>query len=283
MAWRRLDDVPGDALPWLYGVARRVLANQRRSADRGAALERRLASAAAPVGAPDPGDAEGDKELMRLALGRLSEPSREALMLVAWHGLTGARAARAAGCSRAAFAVRLCRATESRGAERGRRAAGAPACHARQAQDTAGRRAAPGARGRRCSELGGGAFAAFNLLESDAPAPGVVEKAVAAVTRGDVVYHVLERSHVRAAGIPEAPRTLLRSSPATERTSSAAELSCWPACVERWSTCSCTRPLALLHSEIDGSLGVSGVLVREQAMSKWIVSWPQGVGRGGIP
>jgi DNA-directed RNA polymerase specialized sigma24 family protein len=36
-AWRRLDDVPDDALPWLYGVARRVPANQRRSADRGSA------------------------------------------------------------------------------------------------------------------------------------------------------------------------------------------------------------------------------------------------------
>ena len=34
VAWRRLDDVPADALPWLYGVARRVLANQRRSIDR---------------------------------------------------------------------------------------------------------------------------------------------------------------------------------------------------------------------------------------------------------
>jgi RNA polymerase sigma-70 factor (ECF subfamily) len=90
VAWRRLDDVPADALPWLYGVARRVLANQRRSADRGVALERRLAM---PRGAPDPGDALGDNELMRLALGRLPEDSREALMLVAWHGLTGARAA----------------------------------------------------------------------------------------------------------------------------------------------------------------------------------------------
>jgi DNA-directed RNA polymerase specialized sigma24 family protein len=36
VAWRRLDDVPDDALPWLYGVARRVLANQRRSATSGA-------------------------------------------------------------------------------------------------------------------------------------------------------------------------------------------------------------------------------------------------------
>lgn len=31
IAWRRLDQLPADnALPWLYGVARRVLANQRR-------------------------------------------------------------------------------------------------------------------------------------------------------------------------------------------------------------------------------------------------------------
>ena len=43
VAWRRLDELPVDALPWLYGVARRVLANQRRSADRGAALEQRVA------------------------------------------------------------------------------------------------------------------------------------------------------------------------------------------------------------------------------------------------
>ena len=44
VAWRRLDDVPPDALPWLFGVARRVLANQRRSAARSEALEERLGS-----------------------------------------------------------------------------------------------------------------------------------------------------------------------------------------------------------------------------------------------
>ncbi len=47
VAWRRLDDVPADALPWLYGVARRVLANERRSAGRRAALEQRVATTAA--------------------------------------------------------------------------------------------------------------------------------------------------------------------------------------------------------------------------------------------
>ena len=31
VAWRRLADVPPDPLPWLLGVARRVLANERRA------------------------------------------------------------------------------------------------------------------------------------------------------------------------------------------------------------------------------------------------------------
>jgi RNA polymerase sigma factor (sigma-70 family) len=117
VAWRRLDDVPGDALPWLYGVARRVLANERRSAGRRAALEERLATEP-PAAAP--GDAlerVGDAELVRAALARLSERHREALMLVAWHGLSGARAARAAGCSQATFAVRLHRARARLAAE----------------------------------------------------------------------------------------------------------------------------------------------------------------------
>jgi RNA polymerase sigma-70 factor (ECF subfamily) len=110
VAWRRLDDIPADPLPWLYGVARRVLANARRSADRGLALERRLAAAAVPAGLADPGERVGEAELVRAALARLSERDRETLMLVAWEELSPARAARAAGCTRAAFAVRLHRA-----------------------------------------------------------------------------------------------------------------------------------------------------------------------------
>jgi RNA polymerase sigma-70 factor, ECF subfamily len=117
VAWRRLDDVPGDALPWLYGVARRVLANQRRSAERGAALERRIGGSRPTSRSGDPGETAGEAEAVRSALGRLSERDREALMLVAWHGLSGERAARAMGCSRAAFAVRLHRARARLAAE----------------------------------------------------------------------------------------------------------------------------------------------------------------------
>jgi RNA polymerase sigma-70 factor, ECF subfamily len=107
VAWRRFDEVPEDALPWLFGVARRVLANQRRASGRGEALQDRLA------GGPDPESLEEhvtESDLVRAALARLPERDREALMLVAWHGLSGKRAARAAGCTRAAFDVRLHRA-----------------------------------------------------------------------------------------------------------------------------------------------------------------------------
>jgi RNA polymerase sigma-70 factor, ECF subfamily len=38
VAWRRLDVVPDPALPWLLGVARNVLANERRSRRRAEAL-----------------------------------------------------------------------------------------------------------------------------------------------------------------------------------------------------------------------------------------------------
>ncbi len=118
VAWRRLDDVPDDALPWLFGVARRVLANQRRTVRRGAALERRLAGAGSAAGSSfDPGETVGETEVVRIALGRLSDSSREALLLVAWDGLSAARAARAAGCSRATFAVRLHRARARLAAE----------------------------------------------------------------------------------------------------------------------------------------------------------------------
>jgi len=53
VAWRRFGEAPGDGqLAWLYGVARRVLANQRRAAGRRTALVDRLGTAAAAAEAP---------------------------------------------------------------------------------------------------------------------------------------------------------------------------------------------------------------------------------------
>ncbi len=42
IASRRIDEVPAAALPWLYGVARRVLANERRAETRRDQLTRAL-------------------------------------------------------------------------------------------------------------------------------------------------------------------------------------------------------------------------------------------------
>lgn len=109
VAWRRLDSVPDDPLPWLLGVARRVLSNQRRADSRRDALASRLqttTAGSASVWEPP----AGISSELAAALGSLSEREREALLLVAWEGLKPERAARAAGCTAAAFRVRLHRA-----------------------------------------------------------------------------------------------------------------------------------------------------------------------------
>lgn len=103
---RRIEDVPADALPWLYGVARRVLSNERRGEARRDRLMQELWVKADPV----PGYSADDGGRILAALAQLPEPDREALMLTAWEGLTTAEAAAAAGCSGVAMRARLSRA-----------------------------------------------------------------------------------------------------------------------------------------------------------------------------
>src|SRR5436309_11328259 len=80
VACRRLDAVPSDnALPWLLGCARRVLANQQRGGRRREALGHRLASAAPRPEAGPPPSPDG---VLARALAALSEGDRELLMLV---------------------------------------------------------------------------------------------------------------------------------------------------------------------------------------------------------
>jgi len=112
IAWRRYEDVPADPLPWLYGVARRTLANSRRSGRRKTQLAQRLAAQLRPASTvePDPSERSDDAVLMRAALTALSDADREALMLVAWEGLDNERAAIVLGVSPQAFAVRMHRA-----------------------------------------------------------------------------------------------------------------------------------------------------------------------------
>lgn len=109
VAWRRLADIPaGDrARAWLFGVARRVLANQRRGDLRRLALADRLRTElgrdAALVQPPE------DTPVAR-ALARLSADDQEVLTLTAWDGLGGEDLAVALGVTPAAARVRLHRA-----------------------------------------------------------------------------------------------------------------------------------------------------------------------------
>jgi RNA polymerase sigma-70 factor (ECF subfamily) len=105
VACRRLEDVPDEALPWLLGCARRVLANQRRGAIRADALVARLRSVAQSAGVDD-----GAAELLAIALGGLGERDREVILLSSWEGLDLRELALFLGCSRGAAAVRLHRA-----------------------------------------------------------------------------------------------------------------------------------------------------------------------------
>ncbi len=109
VAWRRWTDVPAPALPWPYGVARRVLANERRAAGRRAALDDRLAAAVAPGGG-DPAAAVAERDALLAALALLSPADREVLMLAVWEDLDSDAIATVLGCRPGTARVRLHRA-----------------------------------------------------------------------------------------------------------------------------------------------------------------------------
>jgi RNA polymerase sigma-70 factor, ECF subfamily len=112
VAWRRLGDVPDDAVPWLLGVARKVISNQRRASRRRTALALRLKQGIGrEQSQTDDPASEVTAHLMLVeALSRLGEWDQEALMLVAWEHLDTRRAAASMGCSTSTFSVRLHRA-----------------------------------------------------------------------------------------------------------------------------------------------------------------------------
>jgi RNA polymerase sigma-70 factor (ECF subfamily) len=106
VAWRRLDDVPPDALPWLLVCARRALLNYQRA-------DRRRSRLVVRVTANTPGtplSVEPREHRLVQALAMLKERDREVLLLTAWEGLTTRQAARVLGCSPQALKVRAHRA-----------------------------------------------------------------------------------------------------------------------------------------------------------------------------
>jgi RNA polymerase sigma factor (sigma-70 family) len=104
---RKLAEVPAgeESRLWLYGVARRVLANYYRGERRRSALADRLRADIATSYQPP----EYDSERVRIAsaLARLPEEQRELLALNAWEGLDYGQLAVVLGCSRNAVRIRL--------------------------------------------------------------------------------------------------------------------------------------------------------------------------------
>lgn len=111
VAWRRRADLPpfGEVGLWLIGVARRVLANQRRTAERQSRLHLRLASVAPTepsTGVPaDAGIGHGGS--LAEALGRLAPDDRDLLLLRAWDGLSVQDIAVLLECTPNAASIRL--------------------------------------------------------------------------------------------------------------------------------------------------------------------------------
>jgi RNA polymerase sigma-70 factor, ECF subfamily len=111
VAWRRRADLPEPPLPWLYGVALKTLANQRRGQDRRRRLAERVAAAELVAPLPvDPSESLARRSSFAAAFARLEEGDREVLRLLAWDGLDPREAAQVLGCSPGAFRVRLHRA-----------------------------------------------------------------------------------------------------------------------------------------------------------------------------
>jgi len=108
IAWRRLDVVPQEPLPWLLGTARRVSAMHRRTRARQQSLVDKMTALAATA----PGlmaERDVDNELWR-ALDGLRAREREAVLLTSWFDLSNAEAAAVQGCATGTFAARLHRA-----------------------------------------------------------------------------------------------------------------------------------------------------------------------------
>ncbi|WP_433650007.1 RNA polymerase sigma factor [Micromonospora zamorensis] len=125
-AWRRRGEVElvdGNALPWLYGIARRTMQHRWRTALRHRrALERLTPAPATPDHADEvAGRLDDERHLaqLRAALERLRPPDRDVLLLCVWQGLSYAEAAVALGVPVGTVRSRLSRARSRLGAETG--------------------------------------------------------------------------------------------------------------------------------------------------------------------
>lgn len=136
VAWRRIDDVPDDdaTLPYLFGIAARVLANQDRASRR----RRRLVSKSRRAEVSEPNDPvtlvirrDQDRSIEN-EVRRLPAKYRDVVMLYTWDDLTRSQIALTLGISKAAVDQRIHRAyrrlARSLRADRGDAVVSNPVC-----------------------------------------------------------------------------------------------------------------------------------------------------------
>lgn len=87
VVWRRFDEVPDDALPWLYVTARNCLRNAERSARRQQRVIDRIITVDPPSETALDTTADPREDCLRAALARLSKTDAEVLRLWAWEEL----------------------------------------------------------------------------------------------------------------------------------------------------------------------------------------------------
>jgi RNA polymerase sigma-70 factor, ECF subfamily len=111
IAWRRIDVIPSGEreVPWLFAVARRVIANRLRGKSTQSVIVQRLAHQLV-LAAPGQDEPNPERLSALTALSRLSEEDREILMLVAWDGLSSQELGWMLSCSPTAARIRLHRA-----------------------------------------------------------------------------------------------------------------------------------------------------------------------------
>jgi len=112
VAWRRIESIPAEPLPWLYALARNALANQHRTSRRQDRLKAHM-EGVTPQSSTihrDHADGIAEADAVETAMRRLGRRDQELLYLIAWEDLKVADAAEVLGCSVTTAKVRLYRA-----------------------------------------------------------------------------------------------------------------------------------------------------------------------------
>jgi RNA polymerase sigma-70 factor, ECF subfamily len=107
VAWRRLESLPAEPLPWLLGTARKVIATRQRGNRRVSNLYNRLHEHTPRI---QPNHDPDDRADLARVFNSLSDKDREVLILIGWDGLTVAQAAEVLGSSPQSLSLRLHRA-----------------------------------------------------------------------------------------------------------------------------------------------------------------------------